>query len=343
MSEWQVIWSHQVEGPVNDVEIDEHGALVASGQTLFSLRNDGSLHWRSDQIFDVYSIEIAGSSVAVLTGTSIHVLDRHSGRPLSDGRSIPGGYREVVSRPGGGWVAADRGDHLHVFRPNGRGIRRLRVGSMRRLVGWLDREHLLMLDLDGALRCVRLHGEHAQRRIEDRRWMWCSSLERGRLLLLDVEGVLHEGVPNPFGWDELERITDGDIEPYRAVRCMDGWWTMNLEGRIRHALGENNIGFGDDRVDYLSSDGTGNILTATREGLLRWSIAPGISGLRAEGRRSQQEEERRRLDWLQRSTMFESAQQAEEEGLWTRALELYRALGRDEDVRRILGLQEGRD
>ena len=59
---------HQVEGPVNDVEIDEHGALVASGQTLFSLRNDGSLHWRSDQIFDVYSIEIAGSSVAVLAG-----------------------------------------------------------------------------------------------------------------------------------------------------------------------------------------------------------------------------------------------------------------------------------
>ena len=173
--------------------------------------------------------------------------------------------------------------------------------------------------------------------------MWCSSLERGRLLLLDVEGVLHEGVPNPFGWDELERITDGDIEPYRAVRCMDGWWTMNLEGRIRHALDENNIGFGDDRVDYLSSDGTGNILTATREGLLRWSIAPGISGLRAEGRRSQQEEERRRLDWLQRSTMFESAQQAEEEGLWSRALELYKALGRDEDVRRILGLQEGLD
>ena len=70
----------------------------------------------------------------------------------------------------------------------------LRVGSIRRLVGWLDREHLLMLDLDGALRCVRLHGEHAQRRIEERRWMWCSSLERGRLLLLDVEGVLHEGV-----------------------------------------------------------------------------------------------------------------------------------------------------
>ena len=60
MSDWQVIWSHQVEGPVNDVEIDDYGALVASGQTLFSLRTDGSLHWRADQIFDVYSIEIAG-------------------------------------------------------------------------------------------------------------------------------------------------------------------------------------------------------------------------------------------------------------------------------------------
>jgi hypothetical protein len=39
--------------------------------------------------------------------------------------------------------------------------------------------------------------------------------------------------------------------------------------------------------------------------------------------------------------MFESAQEAEEEGLWSRALELYRALGREEDVRRVLGLQEG--
>lgn len=116
---------------------------------------------------------------------------------------------------------------------------------------------------------------------------------------------------------------------------------MDLEGRVRHALEENNIGFGDDTVDYLSSDGIGSILTATREGLLRWSIAPGVSSIRAEGRRSQQEEERRRLDWLQRSTMFESAQQAEDEGLWSRALELYRALGRDEDVRRILGFQEG--
>ncbi|DAC25087.1 MAG TPA: hypothetical protein D7H85_05420 [Candidatus Poseidoniales archaeon] len=106
---------------------------------------------------------------------------------------------------------------------------------------------------------------------------------------------------------------------------------------------ENHLGFGDDIVDHISSDGAGSILTATKEGLLRWSIAPGISGIRAEGRRTQEEEERRRLDWLQRSTMFESAQQAEDEGLWSRALELYRALGRDEDVRRILGLQEGSD
>ena len=341
MSEWRVAWSHQIEGPVNDVKVDSNGMLICTGQSLVALRSDGTTAWRSDHIFDTYSVESSGSSVALLTGTSIHVLNRSTGAPLSDGRSIPGGYREAIYRTGGGWIAPDRGDHLHLFRENGRGVRRLRVGLTRMIVGWMDREHLLCLDHDGQLRCVRLHGEHAQRIIENRRWTWCSRLSNGRMLMLDSSGALFEGVPNPFGWDEISRISDGGIDPHRAIRAGDGWWIMDLEGRIYHSIENADAGFGEDCVDIIHSDGSGVIVSATREGLIRWSESPSLSGARMENLRSLQTEERRRLDWMQRTSMFESAQEAEEEGLWSRALELYRALGREEDVRRVLGLQEG--
>ncbi len=50
--------------------------------------------------------------------------------------------------------------------------------------------------------------------------------------------------------------------------------------------------------------------------------------------------ERRRIDWEQRQVMFEAALTAEDEGMLTNAIELYQALGRTEDVRRLLGQQE---
>ena len=159
--------------------------------------------------------------------------------------------------------------------------------------------------------------------------------------MLESSGALFEGVPNPFGWDEISRISDGGTDPHRAIRAGDGWWIMDLEGRIYHSIEDTDAGFGEDCVDIIDSDGSGVIVSATREGLIRWSESPSLSGTRMENLRSLQTEERRRLDWMQRTSMFESAQQAEEEGLWSRALELYRALGREEDVRRVLGLQEG--
>tara|TARA_B100001996_G_scaffold377563_1_gene360376 strand:- start:770 stop:1261 length:492 start_codon:yes stop_codon:yes gene_type:complete len=163
------------------------------------------------------------------------------------------------------------------------------------------------------------------------------------MLLLDSAGALYEGVPNPFGWDEISRISDGGLDPHRATRAGDGWWTMDLEGRISHEIDGKDAGFGESSVDYAFSDGSGVIVSATREGLIRWSESPSLSGMRLDNLRTLETEERRRLDWMQRTSMFESAQQAEEEGLWSRALELYRALGRAEDVRRVLGLQEGSD
>ena len=51
-------------------------------------------------------------------------------------------------------------------------------------------------------------------------------------------------------------------------------------------------------------------------------------------------EERQRIDWEQRQVIFEAARDAEDNGLLTRAIELYTSLGRQEDVRRILALKE---
>ena len=69
MSEWRVAWSHQIDGPVNDVKVDTSGMLICSGQSLIALRPDGTTAWRSDHVFDTYSLETSGSSVALLTGT----------------------------------------------------------------------------------------------------------------------------------------------------------------------------------------------------------------------------------------------------------------------------------
>ena len=40
MSEWRVAWSHQIDGPVNDVKVDTSGMLICSGQSLIALRPD---------------------------------------------------------------------------------------------------------------------------------------------------------------------------------------------------------------------------------------------------------------------------------------------------------------
>ena len=94
MSEWRVAWSHQIDGPVNDVKVDSNGMLICTGQSLIALRSDGTTAWRSDHIFDTYSAESSDSVVALLTGTSIHVFNRSTGSPLSDGRS----FQEVIEK-----------------------------------------------------------------------------------------------------------------------------------------------------------------------------------------------------------------------------------------------------
>ena len=336
--DWRVGWSHQLEGKVCAIAADAAGMIVAAGGVIRMLDTEGEFVWRREVAFDVYHLEIDLHTVAVLAGPGFHLLDIATGEPLGEGRSVSGGFRSVIARPGGGWVLQDRGDHMHLFDRNGRGIRRLRPGRIRYLVGWLDREHLLVHDDDGYLRCLRLSGDDSQRVIEGRRWAWVSRLSGGRLLVQSPEGSLYEGTPNPFGWDSLEQLRELAADPLAADRCGDGWWVLTLSETLEQVPptsgGEMPAGH------LLSSNGADVMCTATRDGLVRWWESPQLASRRSEILKRLVVSERRRIDWEQRQVMFEAALAAEDEGMLTNAIELYQALGRTEDVRRLLGQQE---
>ena len=90
---------------------------------------------------------------------------------------------------------------------------------VRRLVGWLDREHILWQSDEGKLWCGRLGNNYSKRCVEDRIWSWVSRLDQGRLLLQTSSGEIWEGVPHPFGWDHIEKLQSDSLEPMEGIRC----------------------------------------------------------------------------------------------------------------------------
>lgn len=339
---WEIAWSHQVEGRVGAIACLGEDSLIAAGSVVRRLNSEGDFLWRREFSFDVYRLEHDGTNVAVLAGTAFFLLDLATGEPLGEGRAVSGGFRDVVSRPGGGWLLSDRGDHIHLFNRRGRGIRRLRPGPLQKMVGWLDREILLAQDEDGCLRALRLGGDDAQRRIETTRWSWVSRLHRGRILIQNADGSLQEGVPNPFGWDRIDRIPGDGLVPMQAAWTGEGWWALDVAGDLIR------LPPGDDferrpAGDLLSSNQADRMLSATRDGLVRMWIGPHLVNRRKLLFEEISSGEIRRLDWEQRQVIFEAARDAEDTGMLSRAIELYESLGRAEDVRRLISIREGAD
>ena len=165
-----------------------------------------------------------------------------------------------------------------------------------------------------------------------------SRLSGGKLLVQTSEGSLFEGMPNPFGWDSLEQLRELAADPLAADRCGDGWWVLTLSETLEQVPSPSGKGMPAGHL--LSSNGADVMCTATRDGLVRWWESPQLSSRRNEILKRLVVSERRRIDWEQRQVMFEAALTAEDEGMLTNAIELYQALGRTEDVRRLLGQQE---
>ncbi|MBT3772289.1 MAG: hypothetical protein HOF90_05265 [Euryarchaeota archaeon] len=334
---WQVVWSKQFPRVAAIAHYGD-GVIVAAGTDVICIDAGGNTRWKSTFPFAVYSIGISDETIGLLCGQGFHLLNIVDGTPLHEGRSTTGGFNGILPRVGGGWVLSDRVGHLHLFNGNGVGVRRVNVGSIRRLIGCLDREHLLLQDEKGHLRCLRLVQQDSDRMVDERIWSWMSELHDGHLLAQSTDGEIWVGVPHPFGWDELQRIETIGMEPLASTRTADGWWGLELQGNlcrlppIEHdaALigGEHLCG---NRID--------RIVTSTRGGLLRWWEAPHLAVQRRAQTRQLVAEEKQRMDWEHRAQIFHAARKAEDEGILSKAVELYQTLGRSEDVRRILEKQ----
>lgn len=343
---WNVAWSWQAEGRIAALAAVEGGLLVSSGLRLELLEADGSTRWAVDVPFKVHAAYASQGTVGVLAAHGFFLLNTSDGSMVNEGRSAPAGFSDLRPRPGGGWALAGRRGEIHLFSQHGRGIRRVESGPVRRLLGWLDREHLLWQDPDGHLWCGRLTGDDRKRLLEERSWSWCSSLIDGRLLLQSSDGGLWEGIPHPFGWDAINRLEYDSVEPMSAVRTGDGWWVLGIEG---HLLSMTEPDVGSDETPLTRGMNLGDLLvlctpdamaTATRDGLVRRWTAPHLADAEREGRYKAAAEAAMARNWEERRQMFLRAQEAEDLGKLSLAIELYEALGRAEDARRLLKRQK---
>ena len=125
---------------------------------------------------------------------------------------------------------------------------------------------------------------------------------------------------------------------FQAPLFRHGWWLLTLSETLEQVPPTSTVAMPAGHL--LSSNGADVMCTATRDGLVRWWESPQLASRRSEILKRLVVSERRRIDWEQRQVMFEAALTAEDEGMLTNAIELYQALGRTEDVRRLLGQQE---
>ena len=316
--------------------------LVSTGLDVILLDEDTNQRWRKELPFRVHAADHASGKIGILLGHGFHLLRASDGSQVGEGRSTTGGFSDLLPRPGGGWVLSCRQGQLHVFNQEGRGLKRLAVGGVRRLVGWFDREHLMWQDDDGKLRCARLANEDSQRLLEDRVWSWVSRMNQGRVLMQSADGMLWEGTPHPYGWDNLETIETRSLEPLSAHRAGDGWWVLSIDGSLNAMAERKSIELVNANLgDFLVGLAADTMATIKRDGLTRVWQSPELSQLRRVELQKMVAEAKVASDWDERRKIFKRACSAEEEGRISLAIELYESLGRSSDVNRLLSGQRG--
>ena len=345
---WEITWSKQTPSIISTIAASEGGLVVSSGLNLSFYEHDGSERWSVDMPFKVHAIDSGQGLLGVLAAHGFYVMSTRDGSLLHEGRSSPGGFTGIKARPGGGWVLSGRDGNMHLFSQEGRGIRRMDSGMVRRLLGWLDREHLMWQASDGRIWCGRLTGSDKKRCLEDRIWSWSSELVNGRIILQSSDGSLWQGIPHPFGWDDLIRLEQDSIEAMEGINSADGWWVLGIEGRLYHlsrTLKEDveTLGESMDLGDILVGLTPDSMVTATRSGLIRKWSAPHLAQSERKGRFEAAAEAAMARNWEERKDLFLRAQNAEDEGKLSIAVELYGVLGRKEDVRRLLQRQKEGD
>jgi hypothetical protein len=95
--------------------------------------------------------------------------------------------------------------------------------------------------------------------------------------------------------------------------------------------------------EFIAGNGIDIMVTSTQSGLIRWWESAELSSKRRAIIQRFVTEERQRLDWEFRKNMFQEARRAEDDGILSKAIELYQALGRSGDVHRMLQRQSRGD
>jgi len=344
MMTWSVSWSWQAPSRISAIESVSGHLCVAYGLelTLFDAKNE--IQWQRSMPFKSHAICNGDGRIGVLAAHAFYLLNTVDGSMVHEGRSCPGGFLHLLNRPGGGWVVSGRDGNLHLFDANGIGIRRIQSGIVRRLIGWLDREHLLWQDASGVVYCGQIAQQDKRRVVDSTVWSWVSPLIDGRTLLQSADGQLWDGIPHPYGWDRLERIEIDSLEPLMATRVADGWWVLGIEGHLDHMTSnseEVRVGEGMDLGDLLTRLGPNSMVTCRRDGLIRRWVAPHLAEQQRRHRQKEAADAKLARSWDERRQLFERAQTAEDEGRLSSAVELYEALGRMDDVQRLLRRQKG--
>ena len=339
---WSVSRSYQSPDIISTTCSVGNEILIACGLDIILLDEETNQRWKRSLPFRVHAAAHASGKIGVLCGHGFHLLRVSDGSQIGEGRSTTGGFSGILARPGGGWVLSCRKGQLHVFNAEGRGIKRLDVDGVRRLIGWFDREHLMWQDEDGKLRCARLANENSQRLLEDRVWSWVSAMSGGRVLLQSADGMLWEGSPHPYGWDSLSTIDTRSLEPLSAHRAGDGWWVLSIEGGL-HCMNEDVSikSANTDLGDYLVGLAADTMATVKRNGLVRIWKSAQLMQLRRVEMQKMVAEAQVASDWEERRRIFKRACDAEDEGRISLAIDLYESLGRTSDVNRLLARQRG--
>ena len=339
---WSVFRSWQAPNQISTSCSVGNDFLISSGMDIILLDEECNVRWKRTMPFRVHGANHDSGRIGILYGHGFHILQVSDGSPINEGRSTEGGFSDILPRPGGGWVLSCRKGNLHIFSSEGRGIKRLSAGGVRRLIGWFDREHLMWQDENGKLRCAKLANEDSQRLLEDRVWSWVSRMDGGKILLQAADGMLWEGVPHPYGWDSLDTIDTRSLEPLAANKAGDGWWILSIEGSVHSMTQQISINLGNtDLGDFLVGLAPDTMVTIRRDGLVRVWQSPDLSNLRRIELQKMVAEAKVASDWEERRKIFKRACQAEDEGRISLAIDLYQSLGRTSDVNRLLSRLKG--
>jgi len=324
MEKWEVISSHKFEGVITSIEFNEFGIVISNNKNLYFIDFEGNQKWKIKMPFKPYKIKANKNLLGILMGNGFVVIDSNTGKQLHEGRSTQGGFSEIINRPGGGWILSDRKEQLHIFNQKGYGIKRLFSGKIRKLVGWIDREHLMIHDGDGSLRCLRLKADSTQRQIEENIWSWASELKNGEVLVQSLDGKIWKGKPNFSGWDSVEMIEENLFEPFKSIWTEGGWWILNMENKIFNITTKQEfIGFGD----IIASNSDNLFSVADRNGIMRIIGSRKIVDKKNEKITFEYEKRKYSLNSEKRRNIFKIAKIAEMNNDFEKANELFKSIG----------------